>query len=76
MMDLGSLLAFHLFRSLIKVLRLGDFDYKSLLRTTYDDDVLKKFDGFGFDLMMEKLFLFWLINLVYARKSSPSLLYI
>ena len=41
-----------LFRCLIEVLRLGGFDCKSLLRTTYDDDVLKKFGDFGFDLMI------------------------
>ena len=45
---------FRLFQSLIEVLRLGGFDCKSLLRTTYRDDVLKKFDDFGFDLMMER----------------------
>ena len=49
MMDLGSLLMFRLFRSLIEVLRLDGFDCKSLLRTTGVEIVLKKFDGFGFD---------------------------
>ena len=58
MMDLGSLSMFRLFRSLIEVLRLGGFDCKSLLRTTYDNDVLKKFDGFGFDLMIKRQFFF------------------
>ena len=53
-MDLGSLLMFQLFWNLIEVLRLGGFDCKSLLRITYDENVLKKFDEFGFDFMMER----------------------
>lgn len=32
-------LMFRLFLSMIEVLRLDDFDCKSLLRTTYDDEV-------------------------------------
>ena len=44
---------FRLFRSLMKVLRLEGFDCKACLRTTGVLIVLKKIDGFDFDLMME-----------------------
>ena len=53
-MDLGSPLRFRLFRSLMEVLRLDGFDCKACLKTTGVVIVLKKIDGFDFDLMMER----------------------
>ena len=57
MMDLGSPLMFRLFRSLMEVLRLDGFDCKACLRTTGVVFVLKKIDGFDFDLKMAREFL-------------------
>ena len=45
---------FRLFQSLMEVLRLDGFDCKACLRTTGVVIVLKKIDGFNFDLMMER----------------------
>ena len=54
MMDLGSPFYVSLFRSLMGVLRLDDFDCKACLRTAGVVIVLKKIDGFDLDLMMER----------------------